>query len=234
MAKEIKSYWDTHFLSEYITLAQIPRGLRIKKFPSSELFDDTLKEEWTNTLSICSLKLMDILVRSNQKSIDKLQMDMASLQKELTPLQSHTEFSTLDGNLNKRLDKLEKSVIDTKRGKMNRDNTDYESGRVYVWKKSSFQTNRPRRNRKKTVGFSDPESEFAYDTLGTTGSDSSPERTTMPAIRPSQTDTRNYSHPHVSDKSAKKKKPPSRKHEGGASDTKALKPHYTLRGRLKE
>ena len=88
MAREIRSYWDTHYLTEYLTLSQIPRGLRIKKFPTSDLFDEEMKKEWTDTLDTCSFKLMDILVKSNKKTAEKLQGEMTLIQTELTVLQT--------------------------------------------------------------------------------------------------------------------------------------------------
>ena len=99
MAREIRSYWDTHFLMEYLTFNQIPRGLRIKKFPTSELFDEDLKKEGTDTLNACSFKLMDILIKSNKKTADKIQGEMLPKQTDLTALQTHVEFPDLNGHL---------------------------------------------------------------------------------------------------------------------------------------
>lgn len=44
MSKEIRAYWDLSFLSEYLSKEQILWGLRVKKFPTFELFDEPLKK----------------------------------------------------------------------------------------------------------------------------------------------------------------------------------------------
>lgn len=115
-----------------MALSHIPRGLRIKKCPTSDLFNDQFKKEWTDTLDTCSFKLMNILIASKKKEVEKLQSDMSSIQKDLTALQTHTGFTDLDGRLNKKLDKMERSVTDSKKGKMARDKDEYESNKVYT------------------------------------------------------------------------------------------------------
>lgn len=55
--QDIRLFWDVSFLTEYISLVKIPRGLRIKKFSTSDLFNECLKKEWTDTLSTCSFNL---------------------------------------------------------------------------------------------------------------------------------------------------------------------------------
>lgn len=223
-----------HFLSEYLTLAHIPRGLRIKKFPTSELFDDQLKKEWTDTLDTCSFKLMDILISSKKKELEVLQTDMSLVQKDLTILQTHTGFSELDGRLNRRLDKMEKSVIDSKKGKMARDKNDYESNKVYTWKKPQFNLNRSWRNQGKQVRFSDQESIPANDTSAYTTSDSSFERSAE-FMEPTRAGGKSHAgNPHRSGHS-KKKKTSTKKLGEAAGNTKTTNDtHYSLRGRVKK
>lgn len=53
----------------------ILRGLRVKKFPTFELFDETLKKQWTDTLSIFSFALMDIIIISKKEEIEVLEKE---------------------------------------------------------------------------------------------------------------------------------------------------------------
>lgn len=69
MAKEIRSFWDINTLTEYSQLQQIPRGLRIMKFPTFEFHNDEYKKEWTNTLSACSFKLIQIIIDSRTEEL---------------------------------------------------------------------------------------------------------------------------------------------------------------------
>lgn len=107
--------------------------------------------------------------------METFRLEIELTQKDLTILQTHPEFVELDGRLSKKLDKTEKAVISNKKGKMTRDQTDYENDKVYTSKKSSFLPGRSRKNHGKLVSFSDPENDLIDDTLAITGSDSSPE-----------------------------------------------------------
>lgn len=71
MSKEIRAFWDTSTLSEYVALERIPRDLRIKKCPTFELHDKEHKKKWTGTLPDCSIALMKIIILSKSKEIKK-------------------------------------------------------------------------------------------------------------------------------------------------------------------
>lgn len=96
MAKEIRLFWDVKTLTEYNRLEQIPHGLRVKKFPTFELFNDNYKKEWPNTLSVCSFKLIQIIIDSRTEKLAKLEEEIITTQKDLTPLQQHKDFVDLD------------------------------------------------------------------------------------------------------------------------------------------
>lgn len=117
---------------------------------------------------------MNIIIDFKQKELNRIQSEMALIQKDLIAQQQAPDYANLDGQLNKRLDKLERNVISTKNDKRTRDQLDYDTNKVYLWKKNPFQSHYPRRSTpKKRVSFSDTEGERTCDTLATTGSDSS-------------------------------------------------------------
>lgn len=117
---------------------------------------------------------MKIIVKSKKIDLDRIQGEMSTIQKELSAQKDHVSFLELDGQLSKRLDRLEKGVITTKKVKLIRDRIDYENNSVCTWKKTFFQPGRSGKvSVKKRVSFSDQESEPAYDTLAATASDSS-------------------------------------------------------------
>lgn len=116
---------------------------------------------------------MRIIISVKQKELDRVQNEMITIQKELADHQSKPGYAELDGQLNKKLDKLERSVISTKKDKRIRDQLDYDT-HVYTWKKPSLRSYRPRRaSSKKRVSFSDAEGDQAQDTLAAMGTDSS-------------------------------------------------------------
>lgn len=173
---------------------------------------------------------MDIIVQSKKKELETLQTEMSELQKDLSTLQNHIGFSELDGRLNKKLDKVEKSVINNKKGKMTRDRIDYENNNVYRCKEPQFFSGRSCKHQRKRVSFSDQETELANDTLATTASDSSPERPSTSAGSDRPNNGRNSGHPHGFNKKAKKK--PTKGRGGEEEDTNTPKNnHYSLQGK---
>lgn len=234
MAREIRAFWDINFLKDYLSIAHIPRGLRIKKFPTSELSNDDLKKEWTDTLDTCSFKLINILIASKTKEIEVLQSDMSFIQSELASSQNLAAFTDLDSRLSNKLDKMEKSVIASKRGKMARDKNDYENNKVYTWKRPVFSHNRSRRNRGKQVSFSDQESDLADNSLARTMSDSSLDRSIGSVETNRSNNHTNAGNPCRSGYT-KRKKSSIKKQEGAAGDTRTPNnSHYSLRGKMKK
>lgn len=82
MSKEIRAFWDTSTLSEYVALERIPRDLRIKKCPTFELHDKEHKKKWTGTLPDCSIALMKIIILSKSKEIKRFQNEINNRNKE--------------------------------------------------------------------------------------------------------------------------------------------------------
>lgn len=57
----------------------IPRGLRIKKFPSFT-YPETFKQQWENVLTECSQKLTKLIITHEQETLTQIQMDISTLQ----------------------------------------------------------------------------------------------------------------------------------------------------------
>ncbi|OCT78050.1 hypothetical protein XELAEV_18029147mg [Xenopus laevis] len=62
--KEIKLWWEIASFEKYITLNMIPRGLRIKKYPTSRTSNIELMNNWNSILSDCSPRLMNLIVET--------------------------------------------------------------------------------------------------------------------------------------------------------------------------
>lgn len=168
----MRAYWDKTTLTEYLSLRQIPRGLRIKKFPTFDLFNDDLKKRWTDALSFCSQTLMSLIIESKTKEIDRLQQEIHIIQQNLLPLKTLSQFADLDKKLDDKMTQLEKNIVSGKKEKMLRDKCDYDTDNVYTWKSNrSWRWNQ--RFGKKRVSFSDPETEYFDNTMAITESDNS-------------------------------------------------------------
>lgn len=158
-SKEIRIWWDLTGLQQYINESMIPRGLRIKKIPST-LYSESFLTEWNTILSKCSLELMSLIVSHEEALLRTISTEIQSLKESLLPIQQLSSYATLLEDLTAHTDKLEAEIMDTKRHKYLRDLQDYEQGEVYTYKKAerphSILKNRRRcrRNTHSHVSFS--------------------------------------------------------------------------------
>lgn len=209
MSKEIRAYWESCTLSEYITSEHVPRGLRIKKFPTFELIDEDHKKRWTDSLSRCSVELMSIIISSKQKEIETLQMEISKIQDDIKPLQGLADFKDLDKVLNERLNRLENEIIESKKEKMLRDKLDYDTDSVYVWRRERHRTPSAGRH----VSFSEPESEYMDESA--VSSDSDQTNTTAMKRTPGSSSSSVQKNCSAKKKPHKKKKPEGEKGKQG-------------------
>lgn len=101
--------------------------------PTFDFTDEDTKAEWTNTLSACSFKWMQIIIDVKQNELNRVQSEMSLVQKELMEQQGLPGYSDLDTQHSKRSDKLERGAISTKKEKRSRDQLDYDTHKVYIW-----------------------------------------------------------------------------------------------------
>ncbi|OCT78411.1 hypothetical protein XELAEV_18029522mg [Xenopus laevis] len=111
----------------------IPRGLRIKKYPTVLTNDLEFVDQWNKILSDCSLRLMALLTDKRRQTYDSLKDDISKLKSEYLESKEQPEYLKYMDNLNKKVDKMEKELMDIKTNKFKRDKIDYELNIVYNW-----------------------------------------------------------------------------------------------------
>ncbi|OCT80132.1 hypothetical protein XELAEV_18026942mg [Xenopus laevis] len=179
MIKEMRLWWDISTLENYLKVGRIPRGLRIRKFPAFSDVSKDFVEAWNNTLSLCSSKLMELIIDFHAKRHTVIQSDIKEVQFKLLNLEAKSDTAELLNDIKFRVHKLETDVKRNKREKFLRDKRDYELNRVYDWNiRTNFSAVRSRFPRKqfkgkphtdKKVRFRDPDN---YTSEGTASSSS--------------------------------------------------------------
>lgn len=139
LVKELRTWWDCTTLQKYVDKEMIPRGLRIKKKPTST-YSETFLAQWQSTLSDCSFKLMELIIQYEQQSLADLREEVSKTQQSLTAYAHHPDFIEMDNKLKNNLAKLETIIIQIKQSKFNRDYVDYTTNTVYNWMESKAQT----------------------------------------------------------------------------------------------
>lgn len=187
LKKEMRLWWDIASLKQYLKDERIPRGLRIKKFPSFDVESETFKKQWLEILNEASFKLMGLIVKHEQDSLEHLHGEISKTQDKLKQFKDTSEFVERDHKLNQVLNNLEDEITKTKRSKFIRDKHDYTEGKVYNWdghnirqanqsirqgrKGPILRTNStPIKEKKKRVSFSDTEGDMSLPSTSSAGS----------------------------------------------------------------
>lgn len=166
LGKEMRTWWDLSTLKSYIESKMVPRGLRIKKFPSMP-YNDEFKQRWESILTDCSLDLMRLITSQEELILVDVRSKITTLQDTIKNYSTLESFISLDQHMKDNLNKLEKSITDIKQSKFMRDLQDYKTDNVYMWGKQTIHTPRSilRRSRKRwnktptRVNFSSTEAE---------------------------------------------------------------------------
>lgn len=163
--KDVKLQLQMTTLSDYWRERMIPRGLRIKKFPSFGADDDEFKKKWEAILNKCSLDLMLLLIEEAKKQQTETQNEMAMLKEELA-LQYQEQQIPFETEIKEGLAKLQRELKQAKLAKFKRDQSDYKEDKVYRWKTPMEKPyNKLKSQRKRTVSFQLPSSEEEHSEM---------------------------------------------------------------------
>ncbi|OCT99728.1 hypothetical protein XELAEV_18005509mg [Xenopus laevis] len=156
MSQELLLCWDIVTLEKYVAMNRIPRGLRMRKFPTFARDDDLFINKWNDTLSRCSFELMALIINHKKQDLIATRENINESQLLLSSLEKLPDLSDLDKKLKEHLSSLEQTVSSRKKKKLNRDRMDYENNAVYVWRrpKSILRPKNYQHDCKKTVSFS--------------------------------------------------------------------------------
>lgn len=132
MHKELKTWWNCTTLNSYLEQQMIPRGLRINKHTAT-MYSEVFVQEWNQTLSECSLKLMSLIVKEEQNRLLTLKEDIDKLQGEINSSLSADVLSKWNDKIQIKLTKAEDLITKTKKAKFQRDKLDYQQDKVYTW-----------------------------------------------------------------------------------------------------
>lgn len=147
-------------LSDYWRKDMIPRGLRIKKFPSFGSDNTDFKDKWEAILNKCSLDLILLLITEAKIQKNNVQEEIQELKQKIADIQDSAQTKeSFEQKLRVDIEKLSQTLRQLKLDKFRRDQEDYKQGKVYTWtNKSSHQRDNHRPRRAHSVSFHLPSS----------------------------------------------------------------------------
>lgn len=151
----MRAWWDKVTLQKYIQKDMIPRGLRLKKIPTT-VFSENFKTDWDSILSRCSLQLMELLVKYEEDKLIQLAADITTAETEIQNFKNQSNLQEELTKMQENINKQESSLMAVKKKKFQCDLQDYAQQQVYEWgrwartpgnpksiiKKKSFQRNK--------------------------------------------------------------------------------------------
>ncbi|XP_073398204.1 uncharacterized protein [Dendrobates tinctorius] len=132
MSSRLRVWWDHKTLQAYISSNMIPRGLRIKKRPTTE-YDPEFVKEWDNILSDCSTKLMNLVVKREEAKMSTLEESIKMIESDLVKYKDSSSFIMTRDKINDNLSKMQDSITVIKEKKLRRDKTDNQNNHIYDW-----------------------------------------------------------------------------------------------------
>ncbi|KAM9320185.1 E3 ubiquitin-protein ligase TRIM63 [Gastrophryne carolinensis] len=129
--------YDLHAVTfvEYLRARRILRGLRINLKPSFCKEGTDFHDRWFQILNKCSLDLMTLIVQSIQVQLKELDQEIQMVRDKLETSLDTGEFKTYIEPLDVTLQQYHNETLTMKLNKYKRDILDYESNRIYNWRK---------------------------------------------------------------------------------------------------
>lgn len=162
MIKDIKLDLHGITLSDYWRKNQIPRGLRLRKFPANGRTDNTIfRNKWEAILNKCSFDLMLLLIEESKKDREALKSEIEDLQKTVAQHEDQEHLKNLEKKMKEDLEQFTQKLKQEKIRNFKRDDMDYKTGNVYTWKKQTYKRrdSSQTRRRPRTVSFNITSSE---------------------------------------------------------------------------
>ncbi|OCT84824.1 hypothetical protein XELAEV_18022981mg, partial [Xenopus laevis] len=151
LTKELYIWWEIASLEKYVTSQMIPRGLRIKKFPSFMERDEIFMGSWNKILSDCSLRLMELMIEYKTKIHLDVKGELKMIEKDIEQYRTQARFDILYESIKKNIKQLESDIMQiNKKKKFNRDSLDYMKDQVYSWA-SNRRENRREHNSQRSI-----------------------------------------------------------------------------------
>ncbi|XP_069614924.1 uncharacterized protein [Ranitomeya imitator] len=139
LLKRSRLWWNRMFLEKYIRNKMVPRGLRVRILPSFPIDDNAFITQWEEACTLCSTTLMQLLVDFNTGCISDLDKSIDLMQAEVKMGCPPCKLQQFESDLEKSMDAVVKKIQDSQTSKFNRDNRDYLSKRVYLWRTKTIQ-----------------------------------------------------------------------------------------------
>lgn len=114
LERKTNLYWHVAYLQKFIAEGIIPFGLRIKLFPHFKNPTPAFKNNWEQTLTECSLSLMNLLINEHKSELANVDIELQNTNAKLLTFTTVEGFVTREKQISDNLTKISKQLITTK------------------------------------------------------------------------------------------------------------------------
>lgn len=129
--KSLNRKWDILSLESYIEQGIIPRGLRERVIPATHLQNERFLEKWKTTCINHGIEVMRLIVEEEKLQLKTIQDEIESIRGKLEPLKEQEDFEKHNDLLKKEVERVQRSLKNTKQSKFQRDLTDWSKGEIF-------------------------------------------------------------------------------------------------------
>lgn len=170
--KNMKVWWDATTLRKYCNDQIIPRGLRLRKLPTT-VYSETFFKKWEDVLLQASLKLMGLIIEEEERILADQKKELDTTMQTLKSLEHLENYQHSFQEVEDRLEKMERRLMELKQKKYIRDLEDYKLNKVHNWSRKGgprAQSILKKRRYKRGVTFSGSETSDGSSASGAASS----------------------------------------------------------------
>lgn len=133
LKKKSHLYWHIQYFESYITENVCPLGLRIQIFPTIKDPSPDFRKSWENTLTKCSIELMEKLTTQYRSDMTILDGEIDRLLNQFPNIKDSASFTIKWKEIRDKLENLNKDIITKKQRKLFQDKLAFSEGYAYKW-----------------------------------------------------------------------------------------------------
>lgn len=165
--KQLKRQWDVCSLESYVENAIIPKGLRERIIPAEHLKTERFMVKWKQECLDHGLKVLQLIIEEEKLQLSELNEQIKASVEVLDIHRDDVNFETLNDQIKKEAEKVQRFVRSMKQKKFLRDKREFEEGAPFD---RIFQRQRSRSRRNRRVNFREVSSDLSgWDTEASEG-----------------------------------------------------------------
>lgn len=155
--KQLKRKWDICSLESYVASSMVPKGLRQRIIPAAHLRTERFQAKWEKLCLEQGLQVLGLIIEEEKAQLEEINMQIETSVGKLEEVKDDESFSSLNENVRKEVEKVQRVVKSIKQKKFLRDKKEFEEGVAFQVQDSRHRS----RSRNRRINFRDISSDLS-------------------------------------------------------------------------